>query len=300
MGLSRKNGSAVGYSGPVFDFKSRTSGSFTANSTNWTNLDTGLDIVLAAQAGDVIEVGVNYQAENEASTFRLDVATIVSGAVVNYFGGATDPGSNYGVSGWTAPGGTPSSISGSVMRTLASGDISNGQVTLRLRYRTDSAANKTIHAQSARPFQFSAKKTNASAANTSGAGILGSSSYNPGVAVTPAAPQGAFGFVDSTNLTVTFVAPSSGIVIGVLTARCYSSTGDWVHWGVHNGTSDVTGSDAQCSPSNNRISHRFRVTGLTPGQSYTWKWRHYVEGTGAGSTVHGGSSGPAVMEVLAA
>ena len=141
----------------AFKFIQRTSADFTANSTSWVNLDTGLDLTLAAQVGDVIECGVSFQAENEASTFRLDVGTLVAAAIVNYFGGAVDPGSNYGVSGWTAAGGTAQSVCGSVMKALVSGDLSSGTVTLRLRYRTDSAANKTVHAVTARPFQFWAK-----------------------------------------------------------------------------------------------------------------------------------------------
>jgi hypothetical protein len=141
----------------AFKFSQRTAGSLTANSTSWANLDTGLDLTLAVQVGDVIECGVSFQTENEASTLRLDVGTLVSAAIVNYFGGAVDPGSNYGVSGWTAPGGIAASVSGSVMKTIVAGDISAGAVTLRLRYRTDSAANKTVHGVAARPFQFWAK-----------------------------------------------------------------------------------------------------------------------------------------------
>jgi hypothetical protein len=137
-----------------FKFRQRTSADIIANSTSWTNLDTALDITLSAETGDAIECGVSFQAENEASTFRLDVGTLVSSAIVNYFGGAVDPGSNYGVSGWTAAGGVAASVSGSVMKTLVAGDLSAGTVTVRLRYRTDTAANKTIHAVTARPFQF--------------------------------------------------------------------------------------------------------------------------------------------------
>ncbi len=61
----------------------RTSGSLTLNSTSEANLDTGLDITLAAATGDIVTVNANGLHGNEAVIVNIDVATIVSAAPVN-------------------------------------------------------------------------------------------------------------------------------------------------------------------------------------------------------------------------
>ncbi len=132
-----------------------------------------------------------------------------------------------------------------------------------------------------------------------GSGVIGLTVYNPGGQATVNTTSSTYGFVDSTNLVVAFVAPPSGKVLGRLCARG-SGGGDWLHWGVHDGTSDVSVSDAQVTLTNIRSHHEFQVTGLTPGTTYTWKWRHKNESNSITvSTIYGGASGMAVMEVWA-
>ena len=47
-----------------------------------------------------------------------------------------------------------------------------------------------------------------------------------------------------------------------------------------------------------RITARIKFTGLTPGNSYAWSWRHRAEGGGVTvHTLYGGIYGPALMEV---
>ena len=86
----------------------------------------------------------------------LDAATIVSGSPVNYVSMGAGGASHQGVTGWR--GGNDTSVnleSGTlVFYTVVSGDISAGTVTLRLRYRTTTAANKTLFAQSNVNFQW--------------------------------------------------------------------------------------------------------------------------------------------------
>lgn len=143
------------------DFKvfTRTSGNLTINSTTWADLPTigtTWDAVLTAQTGDVIEVCVTGITGAEAVSSYFDVATIVSAAPVNYFATAG------GASGQGIPGAVGQALSniyflGIYMRTLVAGDISAGTVTLRLRYRTNTATDRTIFATADVPLQFWAK-----------------------------------------------------------------------------------------------------------------------------------------------
>ncbi len=134
---------------------SRSSSNVTLNGTGWANVDTGLDLVVLAQAGDFIQVNISGRlAPGAGSTHTyFDVATIVSGSPVNYFGtagGATDEGLN----GWRCQDTTDARITGAVVRQLVSGDISAGTVTLRLRYRQDTAGNRAFVAQAVNPFKW--------------------------------------------------------------------------------------------------------------------------------------------------
>lgn len=140
----------------AFKFFTRVAGSLTLNSTTWANLPTigtTWDAVLAAQVGDVIRVEMTGLFGVEAVEGNLDIVSIVSAAPVNYWGGDGGVSSN-GVAGWYGPASAYASFGGSVRRTLLAGDISAGTVTLRPRYRTATAANKTLFASSAATLHF--------------------------------------------------------------------------------------------------------------------------------------------------
>lgn len=166
-GVDHPNGTAVKHAPTKTDFPSfmktarRTSGDITTlNSTNWANVDTGLDLVLAAQAGDVIEYGMSANSGSQAVTLYLDVATIVGGSPVSSFAerGAVQTAPGAKVTAWigNASAGTP--IGGCApLYTLVSGDISSGTVTLRLRYATSAATNKTVSATTATPLDVWAR-----------------------------------------------------------------------------------------------------------------------------------------------
>lgn len=139
-----------------YGFVKRSSGDLTLNNTAWTNVDTGIDIVLTAVAGDVIEVAGSFAWDAGSPNVCLDVATIVSGSPVNYVG-ATGGGSDLGIAGWIGIAAVSYASGASVMYTLVSGDISAGTVTLRLRYRTTSAANRILRSSTTIPLHWSAK-----------------------------------------------------------------------------------------------------------------------------------------------
>jgi hypothetical protein len=150
----------VGSSGGLVDFGRavRTAGNLTLNSTSWANVDTGLDIALTASVGDFIECGLSAFLAGESVNTGFDVATIVSASPVNYLG-ASGGGSDYGAQAWLAPdSGHPTAVGGSIIGpALVSGDISGGTVTLRLRYRTGAASNRTLSATSTQPLHWWAK-----------------------------------------------------------------------------------------------------------------------------------------------
>lgn len=137
---------------------SRSSGNITLNGTSWANVDTGLDLVLNAVAGDWIDVSPSGRlAAGAGSTHTFfDVATIVGGSPVNYFGTAGGA-SEEGINGWRCQDTADARITGSALRQLVSGDISSGTVTLRLRYRQDTAGNRLFVAGTSNPFKWWAK-----------------------------------------------------------------------------------------------------------------------------------------------
>lgn len=157
--LQAKSGEATGlrYVAMVPVFHKRTAGDYTINSTTFANLDTGTDLTLTGVvAGDVIMVGAMLVWGSEATTACLDVATIVSASPVNYIGTAGGAG-DFGITSWIGTTGQTESAGAPVCYTLVSGDISGGNVLLRLRYRTTSATNKTLRASSTLPFQWWAR-----------------------------------------------------------------------------------------------------------------------------------------------
>lgn len=142
------------------DSKLDTSGNITINSTSWANLRTSLDMSLTAQAGDILEVGISaYGVPGGANQYAfLDVATLVSGSPVTYLSSRTSSPLTHGVAAWLLVGSqTDLSMGGTVMMPLASGDISSGSVTVRLRYSTANAVNSTIRANTDDGFHWWAK-----------------------------------------------------------------------------------------------------------------------------------------------
>lgn len=134
----------------------RTAGNLTLNSTTWADMPgaTTWEGVLKVQAGDLIQVGLNARQSSEGTYSFLDVGTIVSAAVVNTLSGVAEGASNEGITNWSGITGVASNVGGAVIYTVQAGDIVNGAVTLRLRYRTLAATNKTFLSDSTRPATF--------------------------------------------------------------------------------------------------------------------------------------------------
>lgn len=136
----------------------RTAGNYTLNSTTWTSIDTTSDLTLSASVGDVIQAGVSGLWGNEAPVIFIDVVTRVSGSNVTSFSSrsAAPTGSTTGAympGAYSVPS-VYSPFCSTAHLTLASGDISSGNVTCRLQFRTTTAANRTLYGSGADLFYF--------------------------------------------------------------------------------------------------------------------------------------------------
>ena len=81
----------------------------------------------------------------EAVTIGFDYATMVSGSPVNYVSGQTPTGTSFGFA-YISNLATNLMLTAELPYTVVAGDISGGQVTLRLYYHTYTAANKLLYA----------------------------------------------------------------------------------------------------------------------------------------------------------
>jgi len=137
----------------------RSAGDLTLNSNGvWANLPTiGTtgDLTINATSGDVVEVALAALWSNEAVEGFLDFVTIVGGVVTNSFGvDGAESGSHSGIVTFRGIASRFDPVGGVFFRTLAAGDISGGTVTVRVRYRTGSAANKTLFASTNNAFEY--------------------------------------------------------------------------------------------------------------------------------------------------
>jgi lysophospholipase L1-like esterase len=117
----------------------------TRTSTSWADFLSGSEITIPAAPGDVLIATIGIVSGSDASDFVMDVATIVSNAVVNYFASRTSSTTSNGLRSWYGPTGVISAINASYAYVVQSGDVdTDGNVTLRLRYRLASGTTKTI------------------------------------------------------------------------------------------------------------------------------------------------------------
>ncbi len=138
------------------------------------------------------------------------------------------------------------------------------------------------------------------AASDGGGGLLAYTVYNPGTAETKSTSSGTFVDADATNLKVTFTAPSSGkVLIRVSAVADNSGSAVEQYWNLRDAGGDVAGTAAGVwqGPELGRPAFVTIVTGLTPGNSYTYKLGFRRVGTGTAYIYIGGDYGAFVMEV---
>lgn len=140
-----------------------------------------------------------------------------------------------------------------------------------------------------------------------GVGLIGLTQYHPAANIAISVTSTTFADVDATNLVVSFTAPPSGKVLVRLSAL-FSTPGSGQNswWNLRSGSSDVVDSEVYLSniaaSTASFFSPSVRISGLTPGTAYTWKWGAKNSGGSANLYVGRTASvpqGPAVMEVWA-
>ncbi len=134
-------------------FATRASTSLTLNSTTWANLDTALDLVLKAKTNDIVEVHINGLYLGEAVSAFIEASAWDGAALQGAWGsGELTTSTGDGIPSCFATAAVALEVfSGRWMRRVTALDVAAGLLTIRWRYRTGSAANKTLLATAADP-----------------------------------------------------------------------------------------------------------------------------------------------------
>lgn len=136
----------------------RTSGNITLAAVGgapgpFTVIDAALDLAIAAQVGDVLEVHFSALVQPPSTTgCGFNACSMVSGAAVNNYA----PGI-YGHASWWHPQSSTLGNGSPIFYTVVAGDISSGNVTTRIRYTTDGTGNTTLWASTSFPLEFTVK-----------------------------------------------------------------------------------------------------------------------------------------------
>lgn len=140
--------------------------------------------------------------------------------------------------------------------------------------------------------------------------LIGLTAYTPGsdTAVLNAGAATTETAIDATNAVVTFTTISTAVLIRLSALCSVSTSGQPAYWGLLDGSTLKSeawcigdGGGAPTIPVAMRKTVTLYISGLTNGQSYTYKWAYRI---GAAVLTHsifaGPSYGPLVMEVIAA
>ena len=128
-------------------FSRRNGADYSLNSTTFAAVDsTNLNLTVAAATSDILELCFAARYGAETVNAFMDVATIVSGSTTNWVSGGTGNSADFGIGGWLLLSSVQGTVGGSVMYTVQAGDVSGGNVTVRLMYRTSAASAKTLRA----------------------------------------------------------------------------------------------------------------------------------------------------------
>ena len=137
----------------AYALSSYTGAAPTLSSTSWADVSGPSDITLTAGTGDVVMVSLSTTWNNAgAPGAHLDVVTIVSATVTNSFATAGAPNNSHeGIGSWRNAN---TAVAGSFYYTLQAGDVSGGQVVLRLRGRLASAGTCSFFTGANFPMYF--------------------------------------------------------------------------------------------------------------------------------------------------
>lgn len=137
----------------------RTSGTISLSSTSVVAVTTTMDLTIPADSGDLIEYGISGLLSAAAAAVTFDVYTMPGGTATNPFSVGLNVGSGLqGVPGWEVTSdANVIRLSGGATRILVSGDVSGGNVVLRLFYYKSGGANRDLYGLTTIPFKVWAK-----------------------------------------------------------------------------------------------------------------------------------------------
>ena len=139
----------------IYDIEKRTAGNLSITSTTaGAAVPTLGTLSVAAVSGDLLMVGLNVYLPSDTELMRLDVATIVSAAAVNYLSSGSGTPASVGVPGWRPTNGVEAPRGGSIPYVVQAGDISGGNVELGLRAWLSGAGSRDIAADAGSPLTF--------------------------------------------------------------------------------------------------------------------------------------------------
>jgi hypothetical protein len=139
-------------------------------------------------------------------------------------------------------------------------------------------------------------------------GMIAYKRHNPSTREDYSLSGTTFADIDATDLAVAFTVPPSGAVIVYFAAFAGINTnGTHLDWNLRSGSSDLAGTEIRIGTGDSdggpggRLLGQARISGLTPGDSLTYKWGYRLQGTaGSAAMAAGGGAGPALMEVWGA
>ena len=152
-GLSLSAGSLTatgGGSATTLNFQHYTGGDIALTSTSMAAVSGPTDLTIAATAGDILLVGLSVTpTTTTAASVAFDFATIVSASPVNYIGTRSGTPINIPIQMWFLGSSETGGCGGAYPYVVQSGDISGGNVVLRLYARV--SANRSINADASNP-----------------------------------------------------------------------------------------------------------------------------------------------------
>lgn len=131
---------------------------------------------------------------------------------------------------------------------------------------------------------------------------LGWVAYNPAGTTALSTTSTTFVNVDSTNVTLAFTVPHSGAVDIIAEAVVdVGSAGVQAKWNLRDGGGDVAGTEVTMTRTADsvRVTHRWHLTGLTPGAYSVNLGQATSDGAFAARVLCGGTYGPVSLLALA-
>lgn len=306
-----------------------TAGNVAMNSHKITGLSNGTASTDAAAFGQIpTALPPNGSASGDLSgSYPSPTVAKINGSPLGTMG---TPSSNQGLL-WNGTAWVPTTITQSMVTNAQQGPLTGdvttsgaaatlvGTTNVEGIIRANSLDQMTAPAaavsfNSQRLTNLAAPQATTDAAQALGC-LLGATYYEPATAANKTTSSASLVAVDTTNLTVSFTAISTAVVVELVSPVGFftNSAQNYVMWALftHSTTTQVGYTVTALSSSGTTLSPngfaKIRVTGLTAGTSYQWDWAYAVTGgatalmsihavTGAAS----GDTGPAIMQVFAA